>query len=239
MYRIVENLSEATAVILVGGMGTRLRIVVSDRPKALAEIHGRPFLAYLLDQLGDVGIKSVVLCTGYMGDQVQVTFGDAYAGMRLVYSKETSPLGTAGALRLALPLFQSDPVLVMNGDSICRADFRVFWQWHRAHDAQGTVLLTQMPDTLRYGRVQLNEAGMVTGFDEKGKTGPGWINAGIYALTRALIEAVPRDRAVSLEHDMFPLWIGNGLYGYRCYTEFLDIGTPESYSRVAEFLAQG
>ena len=108
-----------TAAILAGGLGTRLRSVVKDRPKVLAEIRGVPFLTYLLDQLAAAGVRDVVLCTGYMGEQVRSAFGDSYGGMCLSYSQESSPLGTAGALRLALPLFKSSSVLVMNGDSFC------------------------------------------------------------------------------------------------------------------------
>src|SRR4028119_1495914 len=106
-----------TAAILAGGLGTRLRAVVSDRPKVLAKVQERPFLAYLLQQLARSGIKSAVLCTGYMGEQVKIAFGDSCDSMRLLYSQETSQLDTAGALRLALPLIQSSSVLVMNGDS--------------------------------------------------------------------------------------------------------------------------
>src|SRR5947208_1434645 len=110
-----DDLSGVVAAILAGGFGTRLRSVVADRPKPLATISGRPFLAYQLDQLAAVGLRRVVLCTGYRGDQVEATFGRHYAGMRLEYSLEAAPLGTAGALRLALPLLDSDHVLVMNG----------------------------------------------------------------------------------------------------------------------------
>ena len=115
----MRSLADLTAAILVGGFGTRLRPVVADRPKVLAEVRGRPFLAYLLDQAAAAGLKSVVLCTGYMGDRVQAVFGDTYGELHLTYSQEVVPLGTAGALHLALPLFASAPVLIMNGDSFC------------------------------------------------------------------------------------------------------------------------
>src|SRR5437899_2628493 len=108
-----------SAAILVGGLGTRLRGIVADRPKVLAEVRGRPFLAYLLDQLVASGFQDVVLCTGYRSEQVKEVFGDGYGPLRIVYSEETVPLGTAGALRLALPLLQSETILVMNGDSFC------------------------------------------------------------------------------------------------------------------------
>jgi len=169
---------------------------------------------------------------------VRTTFGDSYGGLRLIYSQELSPLGTAGALRLALPLFESDPILVMNGDSVCQADLGVFWNWHQTKDANATLLLSQVLDVQRYGRVQVSEEGLVLCFDEKGsKSRPGWINAGIYIITRSLIEMIPVGCAVSLERDMFPSWVGRGLYGYQSQGRFLDIGTPESYAQADALFA--
>ncbi|MBI1924859.1 nucleotidyltransferase family protein [Candidatus Poribacteria bacterium] len=234
----VQELANVTAAILAGGLGTRLRSVVADRPKVLAEIQGRPFLAYLLDQLAVAGVRDVVLCTGYMGEQVQAMFGDSYGCLRLVYSQESSPLGTAGALRLALPLFKSTSVLVMNGDSFCETDLKAFWTWHCARDAEATLLLTQMPDTRRYGRVHLDADGLVSRFDEKNdKRGCGWINAGIYLIHHRLLLTIPKSGAVSLEREVFPAWIERGLYGYPSEGRFLDIGTPEAYAIAERFFA--
>jgi NDP-sugar pyrophosphorylase family protein len=235
----VSDLADLTAAILAGGLGTRLRSVVTDRPKVLAEVGGRPFLAYLLDQLIAVGIKSAVLCTGYLGHQVQTTFGDSYAGLRLVYSQEASPQGTAGALRVALPLVESDCVLVLNGDSFCQTNLPALWVSHLVRGAEATILLTQVPDTGRYGRVQVEADGRVWRFDEKGgESGPGWINAGIYVLNRRLLGTIPRSGAVSLERAMFPVWIGRGLYGFQSTGRFLDIGTPEAYAVAGQFFAR-
>jgi len=234
----VQDLAGATAAILVGGLGTRLRPVVAEVPKVLAEVRGRPFLAYLLDQLAAAGVRYVVLCTGYLREQVQATFGDSYSSLRLAYSREPSPLGTAGALRLALPLFKSDPVLVMNGDSFCKADLRDFWAWHQARGANATVLLTKVSDTSRYGRVHVNTDGLVLSFDEKNnKGGSGWINAGIYLLSYRLLLTIPRNGAVSLEREVFPAWICRELYSYRSEGRFLDIGTPEAYALAEQFFA--
>jgi len=232
-----DNLSDVTAAILAGGLGTRLRSVVADRPKVLAEVRGRPFLTYLFDQIAAAGIRHVVVCTGYRGEQVEATLGDTYGSLRLEYSRELEPLGTAGALRLALPRFDSDSVLVMNGDSICRANLEAFWAWHRAQGGQATLLLVQVSDTQRFGQVRVDEAGRVLAFDEKGRqTGAGWINAGVYLFNRDLLRSIPARRAVSLEHQMFPAWIGRGLYGYRSRGGFLDIGIPEAYATAGQFL---
>ena len=230
------HLQNLTAVILAGGLGTRLRSVVADRPKVMAEIHGRPFLAYLFDQLVAAGLSHVVVCTGYLGTQVNSCFGDSYGPLRISYSQELSPLGTGGALRLALPLLESNPVLVLNGDSFCDADLMGFSSWHLERRATASLVLTEMSNTERFGRVRVDAAGAVTGFAEKSNaSGPGWINAGIYLLDRQLLEMIPADGPVSLEREIFPGWIGRGLCGYESAGRFLDIGTPESLAAAAEF----
>jgi NDP-sugar pyrophosphorylase family protein len=233
----LRNLSELTAAILVGGRGTRLRSVVDDRPKVMAEIHQRPFLTYLLDQVAAAGIRSVVLCTGYLGEQLQAFFGDSYRDLHLVYSQESIPLGTGGALRLATPLLTSDPVVVLNGDSFCEAELQAFFFWYQQQQhVKAALLLTEVVDTQRYGRVNLDAHGVVCSFDEKGsKTGVGWINAGIYLLSRHFLRTIPKEGAVSLEWEVFPHWVGHGLYGYQNRGAFLDIGTPESYALAEQF----
>lgn len=232
----MQNLSDITVVILAGGLGTRLQSIMHDRPKALAEVRGRAFLSYILDQIANIGVSSVVLCTGYMGDQVRSTFGDSYKRISLIYSQELSPLGTAGALRFAMPLFKSNPILVMNGDSICLADLRLFWDWHHAKGAEASLLLSHVPDIQRYGQIQINEENVVLRFSEKGlKSGQGWINAGIYIIAKSLIENIPTGCVVSLEQDMFPMWVGHGFYGYRSNARFIDIGTPKSLSSADRF----
>jgi len=233
-----RTLSEITSVILIGGLGTRLRSAVSDRPKVLAEIQGRPFLAFLLDQLSATGIKRVVLCAGYKGEQVQAVFGHSYGPLDLFYSQETSPLGTGGALRLAIKLIESDPVLVMNGDSYCGANLKAFWMWHTERNAAGSILLTHTFQMKRFGRVQVDSDGLVLDFDEKGKRGgQGWINAGVYLLGQDFILSIPANRTVSLEREVFPQWVGRKLYGYESAGRFWDIGTPEDYAEAEQFFS--
>jgi D-glycero-alpha-D-manno-heptose 1-phosphate guanylyltransferase len=225
-----------TAIVLAGGVGSRLRPVVSDRPKALAPIRGRPFLAYLLDVLEAAGISQVVLCTGYMAAQVEEAFGPAFGKMRLAYSRETKPLGTGGALRAAVTHVTAESVLVMNGDSFCAFDLPGMAAEHRAREAEATILLTEVPDTRRFGRVRIGDGGRLLAFEEKGaQCGPGWINAGVYLLQRPLLETIPPDRPVSLEGEVFPAWIDRGFYGCTVAGRFLDIGTPESFAEAEAF----
>jgi D-glycero-alpha-D-manno-heptose 1-phosphate guanylyltransferase len=229
-----------TTAILAGGLGSRLRPAVTGLPKALASVGARPFLVYLFDQLVAAGARDVVLCTGYLGDPIRIMFGASYGSLRLSYSQESSPLGTAGALRLALPLFKSSPVLVMNGDSYCEANLREFWLWHAARHSNATLLLTKIFDTERFGQVQVDPDGTVTAFQEKGSgKSPGWINAGIYLINRDWLEEIPQNRAVSLEREVFPLWIGRGLNGFQSESRFVDIGTPESHSSAQSFFGKG
>jgi NDP-sugar pyrophosphorylase family protein len=232
----VNALGEVPAAILVGGLGTRLREHVPDRPKALAEVAGRPFLSYQLDQLVAAGIKTVVLCTGYRGEQIHQAFGASYGPIQLQYSQESAPLGTAGALRHALPWLNAEVVLAMNGDTFWEADLRAFWIWHRRREAEASIVLARMADTSRYGRVGVDRLGRVHGFDEKAVGGPGWINAGVYLLHREVIERLPRGQPVSIEREVFPTLVGRGLYGYRSRGRFLDVGRPESYQMADAFV---
>ena len=232
----MKELNEA--VILVGGKGTRLQSVVADRPKVLAAVCGKPFLAYLLDQIAAAGITHTILCVGYRGEQVQAAFGETYAGMCLAYSQETTLLGTGGALRLAWPLIASETFIAMNGDSFCEVNLTDLWVWHQARQAKATLVLTPKSDTARYGRVSLSADGTISGFEEKGSTvGAGWVNAGIYVFDSEMVRAILPGRAVSLEHEVFPGWVGQRLYGYQSRGRFLDIGTPESYAQADALFA--
>lgn len=224
-------MNRVTAVILAGGLGTRLRLVVADRPKVLAEIHGRPWIAYLLEELNHYGVSEVILCTGYLGEQVKQTLGEYYDTVHISYSQEHQPLGTAGAVRHALTLITSDLVLVMNGDSFCQTDLNDLYAKHLQRDAIGTLVLTYVPDTQRYGQVCLDGEGRVLQFIEKARgEGSGWINAGVYLLDRRVVESIPAGIFTSFEKQIFPDWVGGNIYGYLSTGLFLDIGTPESYA---------
>jgi len=229
-----------TAAILAGGLGTRLRGVVADRPKPLAMVCGRPFLTFLLDQLAGTGVQQVVLCTGYRGEQIRSAFGARYRNLSLVYSPEPAPRGTGGALRQAMSMLNSQTILVMNGDSYCGLDFDTFLGHHEKAGARASIGLTHVSDMERYGRVVVDEACCVTRFEEKGAvTGAGWINAGLYLLDRDLIAAIEPNVAVSLEREVFPAQIGTGLWAWKIGGRFLDIGTPASYEQANEFFASG
>jgi NDP-sugar pyrophosphorylase family protein len=228
-----------TALVLAGGLGTRLRSTVADCPKVLAPVGGRPFLTHLLDQLADAGFREAILLTGYQADRVRDTFGESYGSMRLLYSVEPSPLGTGGAVRHALPDVSGSTILLLNGDSYCDVDWEAFLRFHHRRAADLSLVVTRVTDTSRYGAVQLAGNERVLGWAEKSAwAGEGWINAGIYLMARALVEEIPRDGPVSLERQMFPSWLTNhNCFAYRSGGRFLDIGTPESYRAAEAFFA--
>lgn len=226
------------AVILAGGLGTRLRSVVNDRPKVMSLVAGRPFLSYLLDQLIESEVRRVVLCTGYMGDMIRKEFGVVYRDMEIVYSAEDVPLGTGGALRNAVSLLSGDMLLILNGDSFCRCNIGEFITSQAVSGAGAGMVLAKVEDVARFGAVLTNNKSYVANFIEKGgQIGPGWINAGIYLIPLKMIKNLSPNRQISLERELFPALIANGLYCYHCTGSFIDIGIPEDFLRSQLFFS--
>jgi len=223
----------AAALILAGGLGERLRSVVSDRPKPMAAIAGRPFLEYVLLGLKKQDVTNVILCIGHGGSFIREYFaGGEKWGLRLYCSSETKPLGTGGALKLAEPLVSSRNFLVLNGDSFFGIDLRALIRFHESRKAQATIALAEVENTERYGVVEIAATGEVSRFLEKARRGPGLINGGIYVLSREVLASVPRGRAISLEREILPQLIGRGFYGLAFQSYFVDIGVPEEYLKL-------
>jgi len=235
----VRSLAGVTAAVLAGGLGTRLRPAVADRPKVLAPVLGRPFVAHLLDSLVAAGVRRIVLLTGWRGDEVRRALGDRHGDAELAYSEEPAPLGTGGALRRAAAVLDSSPILLLNGDSYFGADLGAFAAFHRRRCADASLALTRVADAGRYGRVDASPAGRVTAFAEKAAGGgPGWVNAGVYLIRRRLVEEIPPGRPLSLERDLLPAWAATwAVYGRKAAGPFLDVGTPESYAAAGDFFA--
>jgi NDP-sugar pyrophosphorylase family protein len=228
------------AVLLAGGFGTRLRGVLPDLPKPLAPVRGRPFLAYLFDQLAEAGWTRAILCLHYKSEQIIQALGDHHGSLKLEYSVEPEPLGTGGAARLALARVNAPRFLLLNADSFCAAPLAEFAAFHRAHGRPASIVSVRVPDSARYGRLELAHDGLVSAFTEKRAShGAGSINAGIYMLESALAESIPTGRPVSLESEMFPSWLPQGLMAWETTATFIDIGTPESYAQVESHLDGG
>jgi D-glycero-alpha-D-manno-heptose 1-phosphate guanylyltransferase len=230
---------ELAAVVLAGGMGTRLRSVVADRPKVLAPVAGRPFLAYLLDQIADAGIERVVLSTGHLAEQFADVIGNRYRNIRITYAHEEQPLGTGGAIRFACDFTTADQLLVMNGDSYCDADLSSYIEWHVKGGNDVSLMLAKVGDTSRYGTVEMDAGGRITAFIEKRpESTAGCINAGVYLFRRAMLEQFP-DGPSSMERDVFPVWLrAESMMGWATDAEFIDIGIPSDYERSHEFMAR-
>ncbi len=230
-----DSLASLDAIILAGGQGSRLRTVIGERQKVMADVAGRPFVTYLLDHLAAAGVLRAILCTGFQGEQLRAELGSSYGPLRLEYSQETQPLGTAGALRYALPLLRSDPALVLNGDSFFQANLTTFWQFYAARQACASLLLAPVEDAARFGSVQIDGVYRVKSFIEKGHAaGAGWINAGVYLISKDWLAEIPAGRPVSIEHEVFPSWIGREFFAFPTPGRFLDIGTPTSYAQAGQ-----
>jgi len=232
----ISGLQATPALLLVGGLGTRLRSVVPSAPKPLASVGKKSFLELLIRQLKHQGIRRLILCTGYLADQVESEFGNGHAlDLEISYSKELEPLGTAGAVKLAQShLSDASEFLVMNGDSFLEIDLAAFTQFHRDRHALVSMAVLRVEDSSRYGTVQVDSDQKVIGFVEKaGSNGPGLVNGGIYVFSPEVFDSIPEGRS-SLEKDVFPRLLDKGVYAQEHSGMFIDIGTPEDYARAQE-----
>ncbi len=230
------------ALILAGGLGTRLRSVVSDRPKPLADVEGKPFLAYQLEQLRAEGFCDLVFCLGYKAGQIQAYFGDGSAwGVHIDYAVETQRLGTAGAIKNAAR-FVDGSFLALNGDSYLELNFQDMVDYHRRRRAAnprllGSLAAVSVDDASAYGTLVLDEAKRIASFREKAAAGQGWINGGVYVLEPEVLDLIPSGQAVSIEQETFPQALERGyeLLAYPVTGFFVDIGTPEGYRRFQQY----
>lgn len=232
-------MNDVKAVILVGGLGTRLRSVVPATPKVLAPIGDGSFLELLIRQLRSQAIRQLVMCTGYLADQIETTFGDGTMwSVSVEYSREEIPLGTAGALKLAQRYLENvSEFLVLNGDSFLQTNFQDLMRFHCTHpDAAATMAVVRVEDAGRYGTVDADANGRVENFAEKtGSHASGLVNGGIYVFNHTIWQYIPQGPS-SLERDVFPRLVHRGVYAYEQRGTFIDIGTPSDYARAQELL---
>lgn len=229
------------AILLAGGLGTRLRSVVSDRPKPMALIEDRPFMEYVVRGLARFGITDIIFAVGYKGSMVEEHFGDGTAfGIRASYAYEEELLGTAGAIKNAGRFVTEDSFFVLNADTFYRIDYGRLVTIKEENGLDMALVLREVPDVSRYGAAVLDGV-MLTGFNEKAKeAGPGTINGGVYLMSRKLLDEIPAGK-VSLEHEMIPGWMKEGrrLGGFVNDGYFIDIGVPDDYFRFQEDVKKG
>jgi mannose-1-phosphate guanylyltransferase len=220
------------AVILVGGEGTRLRPLTSTLPKPLVPLVDRPFIVYMLEWLRGHGVDDVIMSCGFLADSVREALGDgSQLELSLRFVEEPDPRGTAGAVKHAAPMLE-ERFLVLNGDVLTDIDLTGQIAQHERTGARATLALVPVADPSAYGLVLLDGQRAVTEFIEKpsAEDAPGnLISAGAYVLEREILDLVPEGRKVSIEREVWPLLVGDGLYGYPSTGYWLDIGTPGRY----------
>lgn len=227
------------AIVLAGGKGTRLRAIVSDVPKPLAPVAGRPFLAYLLDRLAENGIRRCILATGYLSEMIEKAVGSHWSGMEIAYSIEDQPMGTGGATARAAEALFGSSAHVLNGDTFLRYSSSRLEAQTLAAGTEAGVALAEVDNVARYGTVIVSDDRIVS-FQEKGAVGPGLINAGSYFFTEAGLSGLARNNApFSLETDLLvPLAKSRQIAAFVETQGFIDIGVPEDYSRAQTYFGR-
>ena len=225
------------AIILAGGMGTRLKEVVSDVPKPMAPIGDKPFLAILLDFLKSQGFSRIILSVGYLGHHISDYFGNKYLNMDILYSYEDSPLGTGGAIKEALKLCKGDYTFVLNGDTFIDVNAgEVLREWQENH--KPIMVAKELDDVGRYGALEVNGKKLMS-FSEKGQSGPGLINAGCYLIPINILSGIDLPTKFSFEKDFLEGYIlNNAMEIYKATGKFIDIGIPEDYKK-SQMLLKG
>lgn len=233
----MTDIKDMSALVLCGGLGTRLREIVSDVPKPMASVGGMPFLDFVLDYLGGYGVKKIVLASGYKSEMVRDYYRKNPRGFKIEFSEEIEPLGTAGAVAAAKDKIKSDPFFVSNGDSLCLADLAAMLDFHNGKHAAATIAVAPPPDgAADYGAVTVDADGRIISFNEKSRAAISLgVNAGIYIFGGKIFGLIPSRRPSSLEKEIFPSM--KNIYGFRTDAVLADIGTKERFLAARKNLA--
>ncbi len=233
---LFNNKLNREAIILAGGFGTRLQSVVNDVPKPMAQVADLPFLVYLIKYLKHYNVNRVVLSVGYLAEKVVDYFKDEYLGISIIYSKEETPLGTGGGIKLALEKCNTDNVIVLNGDSFFEANITDLLGLHLLKKAKATLAIRQVENVGRYGEVILDKEQEITKFSEKSdKSEKGLINGGVYILAKNALKDFKIETKFSLENDFFQKQAGKQkIYGKQFEAFFIDIGVPTEYKKAQQ-----
>lgn len=226
------------AIILAGGLGTRLREAVPDLPKVMAPVAGRPFISYIIDHLRMQGITHFVFSLGFKAEIIEQYLKESYPTLNYVTVTEPEPLGTGGGIRLALQKAKGDEVLIVNGDTLFKVDVENLFARHQQNEAECTLTLKPMSDFDRYGVVQLDENARVLSFQEKRQYSEGLINGGVYLLSKEKFFRRSFPPVFSFEKDYLEAWCHEGtFYGAVQDGYFIDIGIPADYEKAQKDLA--
>ena len=222
------------AIILAGGLGTRLKSIVKTIPKSMILINSKPMLQYIIEKLYKENFDRIIISVGYLSKQILEYFGNNFQGMKIDYSIEDRPLGTGGALILASKLTTSPHFLVLNGDSFIDFDYNdIYKKW--AKNKQVLIISTYMDDTSRYGAIVYQDEKVIS-FGEKNSSGPGFINAGVYMISKEILKNYSNLKVFSLEKDFLNVEVTNdSVYCYPTKCNFIDIGVPEDLEKASNF----
>ena len=232
------------AIILAGGQGTRLRELHPNTPKALVPIAGKPFLEWQLEWLARGGVTDFHIAAGHLASQIETWTGNQ-SSFLITVSREPQALGTGGGLKYVEPFIKSDPFYVINGDSLMpNLDFQSLEKFHRDFPMIGkspaaltTLAVSRIESAGRYGTVEFDGHGTITAFREKAGRDAGWINGGVYLMSRSTLEGIPSNANVSIETDLFPGLAAKGLLAaFRGEPPMLDMGTPDGIRAMETYL---
>ena len=219
------------AIILAGGLGTRLRPVISDLPKPMAPVNGKPFLHYLFQYLVKHGMRETILSVGYRYKAVEDFFGDEYLGIQIKYSVEEEPLGTGGAIKKAFELVD-DLAYVLNGDTFFDVNLIDLNTFYADSKSDIALSLKELADFDRYGTVQLDNSGRIIEFSEKKFSEKGLINGGVYLMGKEIFSRIATPEKFSFEKDVLEKYVGQLNFTGKIFDGyFIDIGIPEDYQK--------
>jgi len=226
-----------TAIILAGGMGTRLKTIISDLPKPMAPIMNVPFLTYQLNYLKHFGIKKVIFSVGYLSEKIIAHYNQFFENISIEYSIEKNPLGTGGGIRMAMSNLNEDLVLILNGDSFFDLDLEQFYNLHLEQKSEFSLALRYVNNSERYGNIEFNSSNQITSFIEKNQLNQsGYINAGVYILSKKLyLQNTKPNINFSIEKDFFEKQLNQLIIkGFEFKDYFIDIGIPEDYLKAQD-----
>ena len=224
------KLNKTDIVILCGGIGSRLSTIVNDRPKPMAKINQHPFLDILIDHFAGFGLRRFVLCTGHMSEVIQEYYNKKSSALEFVFSNEQRPLGTAGCIKNAQKLIQSNSFFVANGDSFCPVNLFEFYNFHLSKHSLMTMAVTESEETENGGLVRFDNSQKIVSFEEKKiKSQKGYINSGIYLFQKNILSLIPEQTKYSLEYNLFPKLTNQNSFAFISPEKLIDIGTPERY----------
>jgi len=227
-------------IILCGGRGKRLRAIVNDRPKPMAEFDQRPFLSILMEYVASFGFQRFILCTGYMAETIRKYYSASSLPWEILFSEEKKALGTGGAIKRAESLIRSDPFIVMNGDSFCRLDLDKFVNFHLKKRALLSIALVDSKNNKNCGKVILDETQRIIRFKEKAiSTVKHFNSVGIYLMDKDFFSYMKKGNKFSLEYDLFPCIIDKRCYGFKQDADLIDFGTPIGYKRAQYLFSKG